>query len=935
MLLTVVLGCVACNHVDVDITVSPTGALAHKVSSIASLSFDVSGAERGHADRTLTHPFAKGTEGIIYGASATKGNLVVAVTARDAGGATIGYGQSSVALVPPFVHLPLMLAPSSGPGGSPSDMGNESPDLAGVAQLAADPMSYDFGDTITGQTSTPLTVTISRGIGSDPGALTTILEGNDALAFVVSGDKCQGQNLSTQTARCTLVVTFAPTKVGAASATLTVAGATGEKVTLPLMGNALLPGTLAITPSKFDFGTIVQGQATYDKTFVISNGTTDSSGTITSALSGNDTSSFIVVNDSCNQTSLDPGKSCAVTLHFNPNAVNARAAVFTVKATKGASTAALTGRGIAAGTLAMLTTYDFGTVALGGSVSDKTIVVTNSGDVSTPTLVASLGGGDAASFVVISDSCSNNALDPGASCSVVIHFAAPADPGLRGAMLAITATPDGGGSTVLIGTGARASSTLTVSPSSYDFPAGGGETDFTISNGGTAASGTLASAINSSDASAFNITSDTCANNSIDAGKSCKITVKFAPSNVGKFAAALAVGTPSGDYALSALTGSLPRYALTVSPTHKDFGVVVAGHTNDSVSSFVITNAGDVPSGPLTIASSASSLLPLDTSQCSGTLAPGAQCTFTATFGGSTPERWSGNITVSTNGKVNARVDITGTIIAVPDPNHPVPTLLGVDSLLGVMTEAIFGSALSSSLQYLSAGNIAVQRALTPNNTQQIAPMSLLPLLLVLPTTVNVIGADAVAVYVKASEPPTHIDLTTLGAIYTCKVSDWSAVPGSHKSGPITAYVLPDSDETLRLRQAMGNVTFGNCVTVLANADEMAFKTSSDASAIGYARLGSRTPANRALALRSGNDATERYIAPTPAKILSWTYPLSRQLYLIATSGTNSPTGDEKTLLDNMTKPDFMKPILQENQIVPCPDAGCLPCPLDMGCPHY
>lgn len=251
--------------------------------------------------------------------------------------------------------------------------------------------------------------------------------------------------------------------------------------------------------------------------------------------------------------------------------------------------------------------------------------------------------------------------------------------------------------------------------------------------------------------------------------------------------------------------------------------------------------------------------------------------------------------------------------------------LRGSDTLFGVVTDSINQSNLQDDLVYLGGGSGLGESALV-NGAQNIAPMS---------RSLNpgpiealqnqgadpiqsVIGLDGVSLYIRATEPLQDISIATIRDIYLCNITDWGAVLGSDKSGPIAVFRRNDASGTTDVfRTLVGISAFGSCVTELATTEAIADVTSTDPNAIGYSGLsGLRTDQNKALAVRSSDGGTS--IPPSTTTIRNFSYPLSRRLFVNWVTGARAPTTAEQALLDNMLDRDFMDPILIANEFVTC-----------------
>jgi hypothetical protein len=143
---------------------------------------------------------------------------------------------------------------------------------------------------------------------------------------------------------------------------------------------------------------------------------------------------------------------------------------------------------------------------------------------------------------------------------------------------------------------------------SYDFGAlvvstRSGPVTLTVSNVGTAMSGPLgAAALGGANPAQFEIVDDQCANQVLDGGATCTVSVRFVPTALGAQAATVQVSASPGGSAMTTIGGTaITPGALTVTPTPFDFGGALAGGgTVDHI--FSVTNTGAEVSGPVTMA---------------------------------------------------------------------------------------------------------------------------------------------------------------------------------------------------------------------------------------------------------------------------------------------------------------------------------------------
>lgn len=179
----------------------------------------------------------------------------------------------------------------------------------------------------------------------------------------------------------------------------------------------------------------------------------------------------------------------------------------------------------------------------------------------------------------------------------------------------------------------------------------------------------------------------------------------------------------------------------------------------------------------------------------------------------------------------------------------------------------------------------------------------------------HVIGLDGVAVLVKNENQVPKLTLDTLKRIYECTYAKWEEVPGAALTGPIKAYRRNDSSGTTdTFKSLVGITAFGPCVTAVAETSDVAYHTSREPNAIGFAGLSGRVEGNRAARIAKDN-ATDAKL-PTAANIRAKTYPLSRDLYVYEATGSSTASAPEKELLGRLKNRSFIDPILQDNDFI-------------------
>ena len=184
--------------------------------------------------------------------------------------------------------------------------------------LRIGPDTQSFGTVAQNQGSSSQTFTITNGGQQATGAMSVALGGTDKGEFQVTADGCGKQTLPVGTGNCQITVRFAPSGLGAKSASLTVSASPGGTAVAQLSGTGITQGTLTITPSTKDFGMVQQMMLGGTQIFSIQNTGQATTGALTTTLAGDDNSNFTVVANNCNGHILMGGDICSVTIQFAP-----------------------------------------------------------------------------------------------------------------------------------------------------------------------------------------------------------------------------------------------------------------------------------------------------------------------------------------------------------------------------------------------------------------------------------------------------------------------------------------------------------------------------------------------------------------------------------------------------------------------------------------
>jgi phosphate transport system substrate-binding protein len=245
----------------------------------------------------------------------------------------------------------------------------------------------------------------------------------------------------------------------------------------------------------------------------------------------------------------------------------------------------------------------------------------------------------------------------------------------------------------------------------------------------------------------------------------------------------------------------------------------------------------------------------------------------------------------------------------------------GSDTMAGILTDAIIASGLNTEITYEGGGSGLGETALV-NGEQGIAPMSrpmkaeavaALKAKGVTPVA-HVLALDGIGIFVNESNTITGIDIATLKAIFTCKMTKWEQLPGSTKTGPIVAVRRNDASGTTdTFKNLVGVKDFGTCVTVMAETTDISTKTATDENAIGYSGATAKKDGN--ISLPVAVDVNSKYVPLNVSTVRSFEYPLARRLFIYEATGAKTPNSSEEKLLNSyLLDRSFLDPIVQDHE---------------------
>jgi hypothetical protein len=612
------------------------------------------------------------------------------------------------------------LPPSAGPvSGSLSiadSVGTQNAVLTGVGITGPtdtlSTTSLSFPGTVLGQSSQPLTVTITNSGGLPLTSIGSSVTSSAGLNDFVAVSNC-GSTLASGES-CTFSVTFSPSVAKVETGTLIVSDALRAQ-TVTLSGTGLKPPAIALSPASISFGGQQINTASAGKTLTITNTGGSPLAQPSFSFTGTGLGSFSTGLTTCG-ANVAAGASCTAQIIFTPVATGVATATLTVAtSSSGVASVAInvTGIGLSPPALGVApASVNLGTVVVGDSSAAFTVRVTNTGQVALTGLafaVAGVGSTPAVDFA-LSDptdrppcviTIPEQTLNPGQSCNVQITFS-PSLVGAENASLTISganAIPPTA-TVSLAGVGA-APIQLETSVAELDFPPtpvglSTAAQTFTISNVGRQAASGLALTVTGPYSVIAGATTCTAR---VGAGSSCIVGVSFNPSASGDQPGTLtATVTNLGVPPLTvALDGSgIAVGGIQLNPTQMTFGSVQV-NTISSAQTLKITNSGQAALSGLILGVSGDFILVGN--NCPANLPAAGSCSTGVEYTPSTTGNENSILTVSTTsvGVSPGSVTLTGNGI-------PAASLIAIPAVVSFGNVLVGQSSAAQSVQLINQG---------------------------------------------------------------------------------------------------------------------------------------------------------------------------------------------------------------------------------------
>ncbi len=301
-------------------------------------------------------------------------------------------------------------------------------------------------------------------------------------------------------------------------------------------------------------------------------------------------------------------------------------------------------------------TLTFASQTLGTTSAPQAVTIANMGSFALEPSSVSITGDFAQS-----GNCTDNIINPGASCTLQVTFT-PSQTGARVGALTFGANVSGGQIAVaLSGDGAASSATFTLTPTAVHF--GQVQVSTKSSALSISVSNTSTSAVTISSLTAtgpFTISGDACGN-TIAANSGCQLSLTFSPTQKGSVLGTLTMVDSAGTQTveLSGIGASAPTDSL--SPTSLTFPATTVGGISAS-KPVTMTNSGDLALNAISVQTSG----PFQaTNDCGGSLAGDSSCTIGVVYASTQTGAQSGLLTVSDALRTQT-VSLSGTGVAAP-----------------------------------------------------------------------------------------------------------------------------------------------------------------------------------------------------------------------------------------------------------------------------
>jgi hypothetical protein len=217
------------------------------------------------------------------------------------------------------------------------------------------PSPESFGSVNVGSSSSPITFTLTNNTSTTATSISPSVSGGNSGDFAITnsgtGSCAAASGSIAASASCTFTVTFTPGAAGSRSTTLSVSYSGGDGAspqTSALSGTGNATGSVSLSPSSQNFGTVTVGASSATVSFTLSNTTASSVTSITVTNAGGNTADFVNTGGGTCSSTLAASSSCTIIMKFTPAAIGSRSTTLNVadSASSSPQQSSLSGTGI-------------------------------------------------------------------------------------------------------------------------------------------------------------------------------------------------------------------------------------------------------------------------------------------------------------------------------------------------------------------------------------------------------------------------------------------------------------------------------------------------------------------------------------------------------------------------------------------------------------
>jgi hypothetical protein len=414
--------------------------------------------------------------------------------------------------------------------------------VAPIAVLA--PAALAFGDQPVGTHGLAQTVTLINDGAADLHVTNVSLAGVQAADYQIATDRCSGTAIPPE-GRCSVDVVFAPATLGTLSAELRFQDdAAGSPRTIALTGTGSAPRVVTLNPTALSFPGQPLGTRSDPQRITLTNNGADPLTVASVTVTGTAATDF-AVEQTCGSAPLPPGDSCVIDVTFQPSAVGLREASIAITGSASSSPQAIpvTGNGIGPVVTFEPPSISFPSQPVGTFSEHVDVLLTNTGN-SDVGIAAIAVTGD----FRYEHSCGST-LGPGAFCRIRVIFM-PAQPGARTGELQVTDSVGTIYSAPLDGVGVSPQLALSSASVMFGEQAVGvasGPQSVRLTNIGTGPLIVTQTQVTGGESGEFIEDIDGCTGSVLYPSESCTISIRFAPTSLGKHGSTLLISTNAQD----------------------------------------------------------------------------------------------------------------------------------------------------------------------------------------------------------------------------------------------------------------------------------------------------------------------------------------------------------------------------------------------------